>query len=68
MRAVAAFWRSYAAAMAEHQMLLWLSLIYFVAIGPTWLTARLSGKKFVRVGWIERPPATATVADMRRLG
>jgi hypothetical protein len=68
MRAVAAFWRSYSAAMAEHQMVLWLWLIYFVAIGPTWLVSRLVGKSFVRTGWVERRVAPITIADLRRLG
>jgi hypothetical protein len=74
MHPIWSFWRAYAHRIAERQTTLWLCLVYFLIVGPTWATARLAGKRFFprpRPGastWVDRPPAARTLADLRRMG
>ena len=74
MGSVVAFWREYAAFMAERQTQIWLWLVYFVLIGPTWLVSRAVGRSFFPrpapngSHWIARRPMEHSLAEMRRLG
>jgi hypothetical protein len=74
LAAVWGFWREYGTLIAERQTTIWLVLIYVGLIGPTWLFARIVGKRFfveARPGgmyWQHRRSELRTIADMRRMG
>jgi hypothetical protein len=68
-----AFWAEYAREVAHYQAAIWLGLVYFLVLGPTWLVLRLLGKPllpstFGRGGshWRPRAPVQRDLASLQR--
>lgn len=74
MDALLAFGRAYGTAIGRRQTWIWLALVYVAIVGPTWLAARLTGRRLLDApadgasSWRPRPPAPRTVAELRRMG
>jgi hypothetical protein len=74
MKALWAFWREYGAMIGERQTTIWLWLVYFLVVGPSWAAARLTGQRLLPDDassdrhWLERRPGPRSVAEMRRMG
>ncbi len=73
LRTLWAFWRDYTVQVAHYQAVIWLGLVYYLVVGPTFLVVRLLGKQllpptFGRPGshWLARPPVPRDLDSLQR--